>query len=347
MASQQFFEALQSGNVTKAKKIIRKLDPNASMLPARHEIGHYPPLCAVAETGIVEIMRALIDKGANVNGEIGMNGMTALYIACQEGFHEMVSLLIANGAKINYFTRDTEPGSPLHISCQFGHLKVVKLLVNSGADVNAIKPDDGNTALLVAVRTLHIDIANFLISHGANVSIPNKCGITALMIAANRGMEGIVQALLEAGEDPNQEDWTFGCSAIDFAFTAGQTEIAEMLKAFIAERRATSSTCQDEANNEKTGGAGIDSDLKQMASMKVNIYTSPLQNTEIAGGEFFQREQKFKFCANASCGISEDKACKKLKKCDRCRCVRYCGRECQVSHWPTHKQVCKTLKPLC
>lgn len=30
-----------------------------------------------------------------------------------------------------------------------------------------------------------------------------------------------------------------------------------------------------------------------------------------------------------------------LKKCSRCRQIKYCSRECQVEHWKTHKKQCK------
>ena len=28
-------------------------------------------------------------------------------------------------------------------------------------------------------------------------------------------------------------------------------------------------------------------------------------------------------------------------RCSRCRSERYCGKECQVQHWPIHKKQCK------
>lgn len=36
------------------------------------------------------------------------------------------------------------------------------------------------------------------------------------------------------------------------------------------------------------------------------------------------------------CGSKEN-----LKNCSKCHTVAYCGRECQVSDWPKHKQICK------
>ena len=35
---------------------------------------------------------------------------------------------------------------------------------------------------------------------------------------------------------------------------------------------------------------------------------------------------------------------KTLKACGKCLRVRYCCRECQVSHWKAHKQLCSQLE---
>ena len=42
-------------------------------------------------------------------------------------------------------------------------------------------------------------------------------------------------------------------------------------------------------------------------------------------------------CEN--CG-SAPEVRKKLRKCERCQMVSYCGRECQVAHWKEHKPRC-------
>lgn len=36
---------------------------------------------------------------------------------------------------------------------------------------------------------------------------------------------------------------------------------------------------------------------------------------------------------------------KPLKRCGKCRNVRYCGQECQMKDWPQHKSVCKRTSP--
>ena len=42
----------------------------------------------------------------------------------------------------------------------------------------------------------------------------------------------------------------------------------------------------------------------------------------------------------AYCGTHENNDTK-LKTCNACKMVRYCSRDCQVSHWPQHKEACK------
>jgi hypothetical protein len=51
-------------------------------------------------------------------------------------------------------------------------------------------------------------------------------------------------------------------------------------------------------------------------------------------------------CSNTACvklkGLSENLAAS--KGCVGCKVVRYCGRECQVAHWKSHKGLCKRLQ---
>lgn len=282
--------------------------------------------------------------------------MSALYIACQEGFNEMAALFISKGADVNVTTTDEDTCSALHISAQFGHLKIVKLLVKNGAHVNVKKKNDGVSPLFLAVRTLHEDIAVYLIQEGnADVSMTLHNGISILMIAASRGMESVVRLLLAAGEDPFEE-CTLGCSAIDFAATAGHTTLADFMKNSYVHTRApvVKSTTEDGQESSTTpphsvsddAGSSIGSSIKSLAALNINIYAGKdLQDSEIASGQDFKKEKKYKCCSNPSCGKTEKELGKSFAKCNRCRCVRYCGADCQKGHWVVHKKSCR--KPMC
>lgn len=42
-------------------------------------------------------------------------------------------------------------------------------------------------------------------------------------------------------------------------------------------------------------------------------------------------------CANKNCQSSVDSS---LRRCGRCRAIAYCSKECQLIHWPVHREVC-------
>lgn len=44
-------------------------------------------------------------------------------------------------------------------------------------------------------------------------------------------------------------------------------------------------------------------------------------------------------CANPDCEVTK----RKMKMCDRCHRVHYCGKECQIKHWAIHKKECKQV----
>ncbi len=95
-----------------------------------------------------DVVRILLDKGADVNAETD-KGYTALIESAWPGF-----------------------------------VDVMKILIEKGANIEA-KDKEGTTALMVAARNLHEDAVRFLIEHDANVNAADKYGIKALMGAAS------------------------------------------------------------------------------------------------------------------------------------------------------------------
>jgi hypothetical protein len=51
-------------------------------------------------------------------------------------------------------------------------------------------------------------------------------------------------------------------------------------------------------------------------------------------------EEDSAFCWSPACHLPAEG---KLLCCSRCQTARYCGRECQKSHWPEHREECKRL----
>ena len=101
-------------------------------------------------------------KGADLDIQ-NKNGDTALIRACEYGHLEVVKLLIENGAELN-MQEEGDGDTALILACRRGHLEIAKLLIKKGADIH--KQDKrGNTALILAVKNNNIETCKVLLSH--------------------------------------------------------------------------------------------------------------------------------------------------------------------------------------
>lgn len=161
-----------------------------------------PPLHQATTKGYVEVVRLLLQNGADVHKETADQG-TALYVAAKNGHVDIARLLIERGANINAQTSQ-EPDSPLSVAAWAGRREMVKLLLGLGADVNSCSEEHG-TALILACLSGDEAIAQILYEHGANLSLCCPTG-NALQGAAYHGHHGIARLLLSWGFDVNQAD---------------------------------------------------------------------------------------------------------------------------------------------
>jgi ankyrin repeat protein len=140
--------------------------------------------------------RALIAAGADVNHQEELHGRTPLYHAAECGSAACVTALAEAGAR---HVRSTW-GGPLAVACcKHGDLECVAALLAAGARVDD-EDRYGTTALHGACTG---ECARALIAAGARVNCVNEWGWTPLFRAACMGRVGTVQALLDAGADPN------------------------------------------------------------------------------------------------------------------------------------------------
>ncbi|MFA6252272.1 MAG: ankyrin repeat domain-containing protein [Candidatus Paceibacterota bacterium] len=126
----------------------------------------------------------------------------ALFYAAKDGYSEIVKILINAGANVN-FSEGMFGNTSLIIADD--NLEIVKILINAGVDVNA-KDRKGNTALMYAASNGKNAIVLELINAGADVNIKNEYGQTVLMVTSSAGNLEIVKALIGAGADINAMD---------------------------------------------------------------------------------------------------------------------------------------------
>ncbi|MEA3213625.1 MAG: hypothetical protein QOE70_6682 [Chthoniobacter sp.] len=151
-----------------------------------------------------ELTDLLLQAGANLNERDGV-GWNALHHAVLNGATAIVQRLLEAGADINAL--DEFHRSPLTLAAQRGDAPMVAFLLGHGAPIeDPANPD--RTPLYAAAEAGHVAIVRALVAAGANGSSPDSA--RALFITARRLEVRTVEALLEAGADPNYEQngWT-------------------------------------------------------------------------------------------------------------------------------------------
>jgi len=133
------------------------------------------PLHLAVESADGDVVKLLIDHGANVNIRDDATGSTALHHAAQFGNADAAEVLIANGADIN--AKDNQGHSPLYVAVNHGY-SVAKLLMDKGAD-STIETASGQTLLQLAQKRKKMEPAPDVIFDGepnSTFGISTACG---------------------------------------------------------------------------------------------------------------------------------------------------------------------------
>ena len=107
------------------------------------------PLAGAARSGDIETITKLLAKGADANGQSGVNSWTPLMHAIHKHQKASVEILIARGADVN--ARTGKKGmTALIMAAGYGYADFVQILLDKGADAHA-ETSDGESALAAAV----------------------------------------------------------------------------------------------------------------------------------------------------------------------------------------------------
>lgn len=185
-----------------------------------------PLLFAIRNDFDMDIIKRLIEKGANVNYVNAENDSALLEAVYSGEKTELVRFLLDKGASVNMINE--EGSTPLIIASVNGYTEIVKLLIEKGANVN-IQNNGGDSALISAMVNGRMDIAKLLIESGAEVNVEDVNGMTPLMHAARTDNIELVELLLEKGADKTMED-VGGLRAIDYAHNRRNEDIIELLR---------------------------------------------------------------------------------------------------------------------
>lgn len=151
-----------------------------------------------------------------------------LFEAASAGKLDMVEQHITkNPEAIDYYAEDGF--TSLGLACYFGNLDVAQYLVSNGANVNLPSNNGFNVfPLHSAAAGNFATIAELLILNGAEVNIKQQAGVTPLHSAAQNGNIELIILLLEHNAEVNTR-MEGGKLPADLAREKGYNDIAEIL----------------------------------------------------------------------------------------------------------------------
>ncbi|CAG5121213.1 unnamed protein product [Candidula unifasciata] len=185
------------------------------------------PLMLAAMNGHTAAVKLLLDQGSDINAQIETNRNTALTLACFQGRHEVVSLLVDRKANIEH--RAKTGLTPLMEAASGGYVEVGRVLLDKGADVNAPPvPSSRDTALTIAADKGHYRFVELLLHRGAAVDVKNKKGNSPLWLACNGGHSDVVSLLVQAEADIDSQD-NRKVSCLMAAFRRGHIKVVKWM----------------------------------------------------------------------------------------------------------------------
>uniref|UniRef100_A0AAR2JC27 SH3 and multiple ankyrin repeat domains 2b n=1 Tax=Pygocentrus nattereri TaxID=42514 RepID=A0AAR2JC27_PYGNA len=219
----KFMDYIQHHQVDKVSKLLeRGLDPNYH----DPETGETPLTLAVHLDNVVEIITALKNGGAHLDFR-SRDGMTALHKAVRAKNQIALKAMLELGASPNY--KDRQGLTPLyHTVTVGGDPSCCEVLLRAHATV-ACHDENGWHEVHQACRYGHVHHLEHLLFYGADMSVQNASGNTALHICALYKQENCARVLLVRGASKDVKNYR-GQTPFQVAIIAGNFELAEFIK---------------------------------------------------------------------------------------------------------------------
>ena len=155
----------------------------------------------------VDVIEDLIQEGVDFE----TNKNLVLCEAAERGDMDIVKYAIGQGANVHTGGFFAVSETPLWNAFSEDHINIARYLVEHGANLDVIK----DSALSVAAMNGFLDIVKYLIEHGASIY---GNGADPLLAAVREGHLEIVKYLVEQGANIHASDDGALCWACDFGY---------------------------------------------------------------------------------------------------------------------------------
>ena len=215
--------AAEGGNTS----IVRSMLSCNIGINSRDDDSSATPLIIAARQNHVEVVKYLLQKGANIFLTAGPNKKNALHIASQYGSVEAIEMLLSYNLSPD--SRDGEGNTPLACAAAFGQIESVNCLLKHEANP-LLKSKDGRSLLHFAAASGNVIIIETMLSKDLDIDSREKIeGLTPLMVSiANKKLEA-AKYLLEKGADKSLKTTPGKLPLLSIASVAGSIAAVEML----------------------------------------------------------------------------------------------------------------------
>lgn len=199
--------------------------------PSFFSLIHYKvsPLALASSAGHLELVLFLLENGALIE-RAEINDLTPLMYAAEGGHIMVVKALLRNGANFNAQWDGYEKA--VDLAAAEGHDRVIDVLLSHGADVN------GTFALVKAANRGDLELVQFLLNRGADITVTSPLGKTAFLAALEGGHLKVMVELLQRGQDIESRVLT-GITPLLYSFHLGSLRAFKLLLELGADIDAT------------------------------------------------------------------------------------------------------------
>jgi hypothetical protein len=183
MSGSQIFDVVKRGSTAD----IRRMFESGANVDARNPGTGETALMAAAAANNLELATFLAARHADPN-VVSASGGTALGFAAEQGYTDVVRVLVDLGADVRRLDEKNGLHAAFYAAAR-GHLEIARLLISRGADIR-IRAKNGATALIDAVQTFHegqwnpdVTLAaavRFLLDNKVDPAVKDSDGKTAL-----------------------------------------------------------------------------------------------------------------------------------------------------------------------
>ena len=226
-----YFETGRRAAMVVALLVLATVLSPAQTPPSDRDLRIYAGLHDAAARGDVAVIEKLAADGEKLDIQ-DANSRTPLHVAAFLRRHDAARALIRLGANPNAL--DAQRYDIITIAAVNNDPAMVRVALDGGGNARAVTSPYDGTALIAAAHLGHVEVVRMLIAAKAPLNHVNNLGWTALIEAVVLGNGGAdhtatVAALVAAGADVTVPDRQ-GTTALGHARTRGYGQIARILE---------------------------------------------------------------------------------------------------------------------